>query len=81
MSAIGPKRTSLVALHMSAFDPKRTSKLATSHPGTRLCPCLNGLTANVVFKFIDKVLLFRNYGLEQIADRDNANHFFVFEHR
>ena len=25
MSAIGTKRTSLVALHMSAFDPKRTS--------------------------------------------------------
>jgi hypothetical protein len=24
MSAIGPKRTSPVALHMSAFDPKRT---------------------------------------------------------
>jgi hypothetical protein len=24
MSAYGPKRTSLVALHMSAFDPKRT---------------------------------------------------------
>ena len=24
MSAIGPKQTSLVALHMSAFDPKRT---------------------------------------------------------
>ena len=26
MSAIGTKRTSLVAPHMSAFDPKRTSK-------------------------------------------------------
>jgi len=25
MSAIGPKRTFLVALHMSANDPKRTS--------------------------------------------------------
>ena len=25
MSAIGTKRTSLVAPHMSAFDPKRTS--------------------------------------------------------
>ena len=25
MSAIGPKRTCLVAPHMSAFDPKRTS--------------------------------------------------------
>jgi len=25
MSAIGPKRTSLFALHMSASDPKRTS--------------------------------------------------------
>ena len=25
MSASGPKRTSLFALHMSAFDPKRTS--------------------------------------------------------
>jgi hypothetical protein len=24
MSAFGPKRTSLAALHMSAFDPKRT---------------------------------------------------------
>ena len=24
MSAVGPKRTSLVAMHMSAFDPKRT---------------------------------------------------------
>src|SRR5215471_4277919 len=27
MSAFGPKRTSLVALHMSAFDPKRTWRL------------------------------------------------------
>src|SRR4029077_4909895 len=26
MSAIGTKRTSAFALHMSAFDPKRTSK-------------------------------------------------------
>jgi hypothetical protein len=28
MSAIGTKRTSLVAPHMSAFDPKRTSHFA-----------------------------------------------------
>ena len=27
MSAIGPKRTSPSALHMSAFDPKRTWRL------------------------------------------------------
>jgi len=28
VSAIGPKRTSLVALHMSAIGPKRTSLVA-----------------------------------------------------
>jgi hypothetical protein len=32
MSAIGPKRTSLVALHMSASDPKRTMELAVGRP-------------------------------------------------
>ena len=38
------------------------------------------LTTNVVFKFIDNEFLFRNYTLEQIANGDNADHFFVFEH-
>jgi hypothetical protein len=28
MSAYDPKRTSLIALHMSAYDPKRTNPLA-----------------------------------------------------
>ena len=31
MAAIGTKRTSLVALHMSAFDPKRTCRNAHSN--------------------------------------------------
>lgn len=52
-----------------------------SHVRPSSCRCLNALTVNIVFKFIDKVLLFRNYSLEQIADGDNANHFFAFEHR
>ena len=30
MSAIGTKRTSANALHMSAFDPKRTSSVAVA---------------------------------------------------
>jgi hypothetical protein len=38
------------------------------------------LTTNVVFKFIDNEFLFRNYALEQIANGDNADHFFAFEH-
>jgi hypothetical protein len=37
-------------------------------------------TTNVVFKFIDNEFLFRNYTLEQIANGDNADHFFAFEH-
>ena len=36
------------------------------------------LTTNVVFKFIDNEFLFRNYGLEQIANGDNADHLFAF---
>jgi hypothetical protein len=39
------------------------------------------LTMNVVFKFIDNELLFRNYSLKQIADGDNADDFTAFEHR
>jgi hypothetical protein len=38
------------------------------------------LATNVVFKFIDNEFLFRNYALEQIANGDNADHFFAFEH-
>jgi hypothetical protein len=64
--------------NLSAFDPKRTSK--RFHHVRQFVP-LNVLAVNIVFKFIDKVLLFRNYSLEQIADRDNADHFFAFEHR
>src|SRR5262245_53531430 len=36
MSAIGPKRTSLVALQMSAFAPKRTSRDVSPFRGPRL---------------------------------------------
>ena len=45
MSAIGTKRTSACALHMSAFDPKRTSTsvwymhLATAQDGPRAAFC------------------------------------------
>ena len=38
------------------------------------------LAMNVVLKFIDNEFLFGNYTLEQIADGDNADHFFAFEH-
>jgi hypothetical protein len=35
MSAIGTKRTSACALHMTAFDPKRTWRLRTKGPSPR----------------------------------------------
>jgi hypothetical protein len=46
MSAIGPKQTSLVSLHMSAFDPKRTfevSRRANLHHGSVSMAALKGI--------------------------------------
>ncbi len=42
MSAIGPKRTQVSALHMSAFDPKRTSISSSSLDYSRLSDILTG---------------------------------------
>ena len=56
MSAIGTKRTCVVALHMSAFDPKQTSRAtflpSDGHLGVRFCVLGNADSSNAFSSWI-----------------------------
>ena len=52
MSAIGTKRTSPSALHMSAFDPKRTLRLLGNRP--RLCAISHSPSGRKVLRLFSR---------------------------
>jgi hypothetical protein len=57
MSAIGPKRTSVFALHMSAFDPKRTFLSSGS------LVCIKVYSAFIPFRAIDNLRIAEKFGV------------------